>query len=377
MTYWLDLFTGKTWQEFLDAGATVSGFSEHRWKAVQRFQPGDRLLCYLTGISRFIGVLEVTSKGYQDSKPLWTDSDFPSRVNVKLLVALTPETAIPVVSMREQLTVFKDLKGPGAWTGHFRGSPARWETQDGETIYHALMREKGNPTVRPFDPKKLTYRPRMLRSQIGSVTIPEPDPEPIAPARAKTTADPHPENSEHDRMQMALAKLGCDLGLDIWVARNDRNKTVGGVRFTDLPRALDELPIHFDPVTSKTIQLIDLLWIKGKAIVAAFEIESTTSIYSGLLRMADLIAMQPNLSIPLYIVAPDDRRDKVMSEIGRPTFSRLEPPMREMCKFIPFSGIEDRLKQVAQFVSYLKPDFIDEIAEICEGGDDDAESESA
>lgn len=51
--------------------------------------------------------------------------------------------------------------------------------------------------------------------------------------------------------------------------------------------------------------------------------------------------------------------------------------MREMCKYLPFSGIENRLKQVAQFVNYLKPDFLDEIAEVCESGDDDAESESA
>jgi hypothetical protein len=47
--------------------------------------------------------------------------------------------------------------------------------------------------------------------------------------------------------------------------------------------------------------MIDVLWLDGNAIVAAFEIESTTSIYSGLLRMSDLLAMQPNLNIPLFL----------------------------------------------------------------------------
>ena len=47
--YWLDLFTGKTWKEFLSAGAKVSGFRQRRWKTVQRMKPGDHLLCYLTG----------------------------------------------------------------------------------------------------------------------------------------------------------------------------------------------------------------------------------------------------------------------------------------------------------------------------------------
>lgn len=54
-----------------------------------------------------------------------------------------------------------------------------------------------------------------------------------------------------------------------------------------------------------------MLWLNRNAVVAAFEIENTTSIYSGLLRMAALVAMQPNLDIPLSMVAPDKRRQKV------------------------------------------------------------------
>lgn len=90
-------------------------------------------------------------------------------------------------------------------------------------------------------------------------------------------------------------------------------------------------------MTNRTIELIDVLWLRKNAIVAAFEIESTTSIFSGLLRMSDLIAMQPNLNIPLYLVAPDERRNKVLSEVNRPTFSRLVPPLKEVCRYVAFS----------------------------------------
>ncbi len=38
--YWLDLFTGTMWQEFLHAGAEVTGFGESRWHA-------DRVGCFL------------------------------------------------------------------------------------------------------------------------------------------------------------------------------------------------------------------------------------------------------------------------------------------------------------------------------------------
>jgi hypothetical protein len=48
-SYWLDLFTGVTWNEFKAAGGKVSGFRESRWTTVQKIKPGDYLLCYLTG----------------------------------------------------------------------------------------------------------------------------------------------------------------------------------------------------------------------------------------------------------------------------------------------------------------------------------------
>ena len=39
--YWLDLFTGVTWQEFKAAGGKISGFRESRWSTVQKVKPGD------------------------------------------------------------------------------------------------------------------------------------------------------------------------------------------------------------------------------------------------------------------------------------------------------------------------------------------------
>jgi EVE domain len=68
-SYWLDLFTGTTWEEFLAAGGEDSGFRERRWKTLQQMKPGDYLLCYLTGISRWIGVLEVVSEPFKDTTP--------------------------------------------------------------------------------------------------------------------------------------------------------------------------------------------------------------------------------------------------------------------------------------------------------------------
>ena len=61
-SYWLDLFTGLTWNEFISHGAAISGFRESRWSTVKKIKVGDILLCYLTGVSRFIGALEKPGK---------------------------------------------------------------------------------------------------------------------------------------------------------------------------------------------------------------------------------------------------------------------------------------------------------------------------
>src|SRR2546427_11862068 len=121
-TYWLDLFTGATWLEFLDAGASVSGFRSSKWKVLQKVRVGDVLLCYLTGLSRWIGALEVTSAPFRDLAPIWKDEDFPCRVRVKVLFALTPETAVPIKDLRDRLAIFRNLKNPRSWTGHVRCS---------------------------------------------------------------------------------------------------------------------------------------------------------------------------------------------------------------------------------------------------------------
>lgn len=369
-TYWLDLFSPTTWQEFLDAGGNVSGFRRNRWGAVQQIKPGDYLLCYLTQVSRFIGVLEVTSEPYlDDSNSIWKDAEFPCRVNVCIITTLSIETAIPIIEMKDRLSIFRYPDKSKGWSGHVRGSPTRWKRSDGEAIVEAVREAAVHPVVRPIDPAKLGKRPKVVTAKIGLVTVPENDDGRDAGGEGSSVAPANgvlKEPTSHTEIQWLLLKLGNDMGLDVWVARNDRGRSYDGHRFADLSHMRTELPNQFDDATNQTIELIDVLWLRKNAFVAAFEIESTTSIYSGLLRMSDLIAMQPNLSIPLYLVAPDERRDKVLSEVNRPTFSRLTPPLKEVCRFVAFSVLREQLPKDPRVVRHLTPAFMEEFSESCE-----------
>lgn len=334
---------------------------------MQQIAVGDYMLCYLTQVSRFIGVLEIVGEPYQDSaKSIW-DEDFPCRLKVRLVAQLSLDTALPITTLSDRLSFFQNLKSPNAWSGQVRGSPARWRSADGQAVVEAIRDAQEHPVVRPLPPGKLKPPPKGVPTSGGTVTVPEDD-EPVPDSRASTQAPPNPdsETTAHTEVQWMLLKLGSDLGLDVWAARNDRNRSSNGKRFADLPRIRKDLPRQFDEATTRTIELIDVLWLRGNAIVAAFEIESTTVIYSGLLRMADLLAMQPNINIPLFVAAPDERRDKVMVEVNRPTFSRLSPPLKDACRFISFSTLCERLPELAPYVQYLKPNVLQELSESCD-----------
>ena len=373
--YWLDLFSGTTWREFLDSGASVSGFREGRWTTLQKVRVGDYFICYLTGISRFIGILEVISEPYQDQNPIWKDAIFPARVKVKPVVTLTPETGIPVHELDDKLSFLQNLTGPYAWTGYFRGSPMLWKREDGEAVVKAFYATKEKPVIREVDLKKLAKRPQGLKSKIiGLVSVPENEEEHIHLEKKLTSKEEIPsytdskplEIRKHTEIEYLLLNLGHEMGFNVWVARNDRNREYQGNRFSDYFKLKEGLPLQFDDATMRTVELIDVLWLKGNAIVSAFEVESTTSIYSGLLRMSDLISMQPNINIPLYLVAPEDRRKKVIEEINRPTFSRLTPPLAEVCRYISFENLVEKVQKVQGIVKYLKPEFLLELSEECE-----------
>ena len=58
--------------------------------------------------------------------------------------------------------------------------------------------------------------------------------------------------------------------------------------------------------------------------------------------MADLTALSPNLSFPLYVVAPRTRLERVRRELSRPTFQRMA--LHRRCGFF---AEEDLLEAAA------------------------------
>jgi type II restriction enzyme len=158
--------------------------------------------------------------------------------------------------------------------------------------------------------------------------------------RHKKIIDEKEEDQLHSEMQYHLLKIGNALNYDVIAASNDRSKNYNGKKFSFL--GIPEFPkMNVSPEVFNTISLIDIVWFeKGtNRIVCAFEVEKSTSIYSGILRLTDLSFSLPSHQSKLYIVIPDNREKEVKLQLNRPSVQHnnleilyiLTSELREHC----------------------------------------------
>ena len=165
------------------------------------------------------------------------------------------------------------------------------------------------------------------------------DVDPVSPTAETPAAEREPVSpaaeSDHVRMQRILARLGYKAGNQVWVPRADQQRVL---------ESTDDLAFEQEFVTGidlpKTyVENIDVVWKDEYRIDAAFEVENSTAIYSGLLRFADLRILAPNTTYPMFIVAPAERRNRVREQLKRPVFRQLE--LREKVRFLPYETIDE------------------------------------
>lgn len=364
MAYFVNLFSPETYEAFTKSGQEISGFRLRQEKAANRVKVGDKLICYMTKLSRWVGVLEVTSKYFQDNSPIFypTDDPFVIRFKVKPIAWLPKEKSLPIRE-NEIWDALSFTKGydinSSFWTGKLRNSLNPLDEKDGKFLEQAILAQVSNDKAFEINEqeyeKLITHKVRR-GDKIVSVSVPQEKEIEIQPVKTDVR--------DSIKMQALIAKIGAQMGMKIWIPRNDRAAVVSEWK-GDVNSVLEILPLNYDETTLKTIEQIDILWLRGRSIVRAFEVEHTTSIYSGILRMADLLALQPNMDIKLHIVAPDERREKVFQELRRPVFSLLERgPLSESCTYLGYESVIELSKE--KHLSHLSDSVLDEYAEPAE-----------
>jgi type II restriction enzyme len=174
--------------------------------------------------------------------------------------------------------------------------------------------------------------------------------------REKETVD---GEHSHVRVQAWLRDLGRALGYDVWVASNDRGRVIGSGTLgdgclADLPTSITQAP------GAGLVRLIDVLWLErqGSSVAAAFEVEHSTSIYSGILRLLDLALSSTSTAAQgLFLVAPDGREDEVRKQLAR---AFLRPVAEMNVRYLSYGELERNKEAMARFGAGVKA--IDAIA---------------
>ena len=156
------------------------------------------------------------------------------------------------------------------------------------------------------------------------------------------------EVREHTEIQWYLIQLGLDHGYDVYVATNDQNLTYNGQPLGD--DCVDDLNLTgFSDAAMRLIEYVDVVWLNGGYIEKMFEVESTTSIYSGILRMTDFVVKVPNLAVDMHIVAPQDDEEQVRRQMNRPTFQHVMNRAQHCSlQYLSFEEIRNKRNLVEQ-----------------------------
>jgi len=74
MAAYLDLFTSETWQAFTAEQGEVTGFGASQRRTATKIGVGDRFLCYLVKLQRWIGDVDaaIALAGPQKGERVWT-----------------------------------------------------------------------------------------------------------------------------------------------------------------------------------------------------------------------------------------------------------------------------------------------------------------
>ncbi len=224
MAYFLDLFSPETYEAFKRTPRDTSGFRLRQKNAAERVRAGDKLLCYLTRLSRWCGLLEVTSGPFMDDSPIfYPEADpFVVRFKVRPTIVLDIEKAVPIHedAVWQSLSFTKNHdKNSLTWTGKIRASLVQFDESDGLFLEELLTRQRDNGATYTFDregyEKLITHTVRRVEK---SIPVSVPDDVEREPEKLLTEV----EARESIRVQALIADIGSQMGLRIWIPRSDR-----------------------------------------------------------------------------------------------------------------------------------------------------------
>jgi len=295
-----------------------------------RMEPGDEVLIVEGPNVKLLGRVAAKTVNSELSKALWQNlhGEIVEGWDLIYFIANPREIGVPFAVVCSLLGYSPDYQLRGFTAVAQDKLEAFYSIYD--DLYSILLAQKaGVPVQRipeEIEPYVQAERQKAARAE--------------EPAEGEDEPDKPKELSEHLWMQWTLLRMGRQSGEKVWAPRNDQSRITAAHNFTEFePTFASGLDTQV-----KYLENIDVVWKEEFRIDAAFEVENSTSIYSGLLRFADLTMVAPNTNYPLFIVAPDERRNRVREQLVRPAFKHLK--IAEKVKFLSY----DKVREIDAFL---------------------------
>jgi len=137
----------------------------------------------------------------------------------------------------------------------------------------------------------------------------------------------------HSQIQTLLGAIGHSKGHSIWIPQYDRQKLDWSL--TNHFYCLDAFPKRFTLI-ERIMKEVDVIWFRrgSSDLEAIFEIEHSTPIYSGLLRLNDVFLVTESRKTRFGIVANETRRSLFSNQLHRPTFQASG--LSNLCIFLDY-----------------------------------------
>jgi hypothetical protein len=273
---------------------------------------------------------------FVDTTPVWGltetgEARYPWRFEAEAIVALDPTLGILGAEVAEELEFLAKLKH---WGTYLQRSLNSVPDKDGKRLLEWLQQPRKPQPIAVGKPKKAkvsTAEPTLLDAEAIEAS-PAPETPEEEPAEAKV----------HTEIQGKLRDIGLFEGFDVWVA--DRGVVWNGAPLGS--GCLTDLPLVAAEATRAVMRRIDVIWFrKGTGHPERFfEVENSTSVYSGLLRFNDVIIDFP---IPGALIVGDGDKTKARFErqIARRTFEHSG--LRAVTRFLFYAQVRQMWQKYA------------------------------
>lgn len=310
-----------------DKGIAVWGSrdSKANRSKFERMKPGDEVLIVEGDTIKLLGRVAATTVNAALSRELWKNLQTGRETGWDLIyfIANPMPIDLPFVEFCRLLGYRENYQLFGFTSVSADRLEAFYDRYD--DLYSILLQIKqGRKVYEKLKPEELDER----KEDIGDTEVPV-EQEDVDAVLANGVL------SDHVKMQWKLINLGRKCGSKVWIPVSDQKKIreqYGFANFeTNFAAGLD--------TQTRYVQNIDVVYKEEFRIDAAFEIENTTAIYSGLLRFADLSLVAPNTTYPFFIVAPREKRNRLIEQLRRPAFKQMQ--LDEKVRYLSYEAVDE------------------------------------